>query len=712
MLRARARDVQRRGDAHGDGRRRARVVEQRGARGAGAPAISRAPRAARPAVRDQRARRARRQARPQPGLSDRQHAAAAQAAAVRHLRGARAWPRRRAARPAWRASACARRSTSDGEPLLEVFLFDFDEPSTAGASPSSSCTSCATRSAIADLDALDAPDPHRRRAGARLFSRAPHALTDDRRCRRHEDRLQEHAEPARHAVSRCAATSPSASRAGSSEWQETQASTRRSARRAAGRPRFVLHDGPPYANGDIHIGHAVNKILKDIIVKSKTLAGFDAPYVPGWDCHGMPIEVQIEKTHGKNLPAAETQRLCRAYATEQIERQKARLPAPRRARRLGPSVHDDGFQQRGRRDPRARQAAREGLRLSRPEAGELVLRLRHRALAEAEVEYEDRNDLAIDVGVRVRRRDRDKLAAAFGLRALPDEPGYAVIWTTTPWTIPANQALNVHPGVRLRAGRDAARAPDARRRIWSTPCLDALQARRRRHRDGARARRSSASRSAIRSTTALSPVYLGEYVTLEHGHRHRAQRRPPTASRTSSRAARYGMTRRRHPEPGAGRRPLRRRPAVLRRPEDLGSESEDRRQAARSRRAVARREVSRTATCIAGATRRRSSIARRRNGSPAWTTCRAIAAQARRSRCARPRSRGIEATQFFPAWGKARLYGMIANRPDWTLSRQRQWGVPMPFFVDKETGELHPRHAGAARAVAATKVEQGGIEAW
>src|SRR4249920_1921842 len=104
-------------------------------------------------------------------------------------------------------------------------------------------------------------------------------------------------------------------------WQERRFYERiRAVRRGA--PRFVLHDGPPYANGDIHIGHAVNKILKDIIVKLKTLSGFDAPYVPGWDCHGMPIEVQIEKEHGKNLPTAETQRLCRAYATEQIERQK------------------------------------------------------------------------------------------------------------------------------------------------------------------------------------------------------------------------------------------------------------------------------------------------------------------------------------------------------------------------------------------------------
>ena len=105
------------------------------------------------------------------------------------------------------------------------------------------------------------------------------------------------------------------------QWQE-KGVYRRLRSIAKGRPRFVLHDGPPYANGDIHIGTAVNKILKDIIVKSKSLAGFDAPYVPGWDCHGMPIEVQIEKQHGKNLPAAETQRLCRAFASQQIENQK------------------------------------------------------------------------------------------------------------------------------------------------------------------------------------------------------------------------------------------------------------------------------------------------------------------------------------------------------------------------------------------------------
>ncbi len=145
-----------------------------------------------------------------------------------------------------------------------------------------------------------------------------------------------------------------------------------------GRPRFILHDGPPYANGEIHIGHAVNKILKDIVVKSKQLAGFDAPYVPGWDCHGMPIEVQIEKSHGKHLSTAETQRLARAYANEQIGEAEGRLQAAGRAGRLGSSVYDDGVQERSRRDSHSRQDSREGVRLSWPETRQLVFRLPER----------------------------------------------------------------------------------------------------------------------------------------------------------------------------------------------------------------------------------------------------------------------------------------------------------------------------------------------
>src|SRR5574341_847768 len=225
------------------------------------------------------------------------------------------------------------------------------------------------------------------------------------------------------------------------EWQD-KGIYKRLRQVAAGRPRFVLHDGPPYANGDIHIGHAVNKILKDIIVKLKTLSGFDAPYVPGWDCHGMPIEVQIEKKQGKNLSPAETQRLCRAFATGQIESQKEGF---RRLGVLGDWENPYLTMAPGNEADEIRVLGK------LLEKGYVYRGLKPvnwcfdcgSALAEAEVEYEDRKDPAIDVGFAF--AEPDKVARAFGLPRLPDKPGYAVIWTTTPWTLPANQALNVHP---------------------------------------------------------------------------------------------------------------------------------------------------------------------------------------------------------------------------------------------------------------------------
>jgi len=212
---------------------------------------------------------------------------------------------------------------------------------------------------------------------------------------------------------------------------------------SAGRPRFVLHDGPPYANNDIHIGHAVNKILKDVVVKSKQLAGFDAPYVPGWDCHGMPIEVQIEKAHGKHIPVEETQRFARAYASEQIVRQKADF------QRLGVlGDWDHPYTTMAYRNE-ADEIRTLGKLL---EKGFIYRGLKPvnwcfdcgSALAEAEVEYEDRDDIAVDVAFPLDDGDRDKLAAAFGLSAMPAGPAMTVIWTTTPWTIPSNQALNLH----------------------------------------------------------------------------------------------------------------------------------------------------------------------------------------------------------------------------------------------------------------------------
>src|SRR5690349_1625442 len=224
------------------------------------------------------------------------------------------------------------------------------------------------------------------------------------------------------------------------QWQE-KGTYRRLRQVAKGRPTFVLHDGPPYANGDIHLGTAVNKILKDMVVKSRSLAGFDARYVPGWDCHGMPIEVQIEKQHGKNLPAAETQRLCRAFATEQIARQKEDF---KRLGVLGEWGNPYLTMAFGNEADEIRVLGK------LLEKGYVFKGLKPvnwcfdcgSALAEAEVEYENKKSSTIDVAFPI--ADEAKLAAAFGLPAL-GKPASIVIWTTTPWTIPANQALNVHP---------------------------------------------------------------------------------------------------------------------------------------------------------------------------------------------------------------------------------------------------------------------------
>ncbi len=308
------------------------------------------------------------------------------------------------------------------------------------------------------------------------------------------------------------------------DWQERKVYA---AIRAAskGRKRFVLHDGPPYANGADPHRHAVNKILKDIVVKSRQLAGFDAPYVPGWDCHGMPIEVQIEKTYGKHLSTAETQRLCRAYATEQIALQKADF---QRLGVLGDWEHplrDHGLSQRGRRDPhRSAGCCRRAIVYRGLKPVNWCFDCRS-ALAEAEVEYEDRQDIAIDVAFPLDRRSRTRQArAAFGLTALPEGPIAAVIWTTTPWTIPANQALNVHPDFELCAGADRARSAGARRRPGrALPARASASRAGDRHGQGQRARRTRvrASIHAIRSTIAGAGL-PGQFRHARTGHRHRA----------------------------------------------------------------------------------------------------------------------------------------------------------------------------------------------
>ena len=208
-----------------------------------------------------------------------------------------------------------------------------------------------------------------------------------------------------------------------------------------GRPRFVLHDGPPYANGDIHIGHAVNKILKDIIVKSRNMAGYDAHYVPGWDCHGMPIEIRSKRSTASTCPWRKCSQGARLRA--RADRPPAQgLQAPGRAGRVGPPYMTMNFSNE----------ADEIRALGRIlEKGYVFRGLKPvnwcfdcgSALAEAEVEYADRVDPAVDVAFPF--ADRPSLAKAFGLDSVDD--GAIVIWTTTPWTIPSNQALNLHPEI-------------------------------------------------------------------------------------------------------------------------------------------------------------------------------------------------------------------------------------------------------------------------
>jgi isoleucyl-tRNA synthetase len=489
------------------------------------------------------------------------------------------------------------------------------------------------------------------------------------------------------------------------EWQERKVYAAIRAA-SAGRPRFVLHDGPPYANADIHLGHAVNKILKDVIVKARQLAGFDAPYVPGWDCHGMPIEVQIEKTHGKHLPTGETQRLARAYATEQIDRQREQF------KRLGVLGDWDHPYTTMAFKNEADEIRGLGEILER---GYLYRGLKpvnwcfdcQSALAEAEVEYEDRVDIAIDIRFGIDPSDRARLGEAFGLAALPEGPVGAVIWTTTPWTIPSNQALNVHPDFtyalvatpqgHLVLAQDLVGSCLARYGlagdVVATTTGAALENIRFRHPFYDRA----------------SPVYLGDFVTLEQGtgivHSSPAYGIDDFQSCRSYGMADDAML---NPVEGDGRFA-----ASL---EFFGGEKiwdANPKIVAKLREAGALLHAEKFTHSYMHCWRHKTPIIYR--ATTQWFAGMDDVPGFRGQRPAEPLRatalRGIDNTTFYPSWGKARLYGMIANRPDWTLSRQRQWGVPLPFFVHKETGELHPDTLPLLE-LAAHKVEEGGLEAW
>ncbi len=493
------------------------------------------------------------------------------------------------------------------------------------------------------------------------------------------------------------------------QWQDARVYEKiRAASR--GRTKFILHDGPPYANGDIHIGHAVNKILKDIIVKSRNMAGFDAIYVPGWDCHGMPIEREIEKKHGKNLPVEKTQSLCRAYAAEQIERQKKDFE------RLGVLGEWSNPYQTMAYRSEADEIRVLGAIL---EKGYVYRGLKpvnwcfdcRSALAEAEVEYADKKDFAVDVAFPF--AEHDKIATAFGLSKLPREQGFIVIWTTTPWTIPSNQALNLHPefdyalvdtdkGLLILAKTLV--EVNLQRYATSGSVLATCK--------GA-ALAGIAFKHPLAATDAgydrLSPIYLGDYVTLDTGTGivHSA---PAYGVEDFNSCKAHGMMDKDILTPVMGDGKYAEtlpffgglsiwdaNPKIVEKLREAGtllkSETYDHSymHCWRHKTPIIYRASTQWFAAMDEAT-----------GISGAKPAEALRATALRA---------VDATEFFPAWGKQRLYSMIANRPDWTLSRQRQWGVPMPFFVQRETGALHPQTPALLEQIAKL-VEQGGIESW
>ena len=493
------------------------------------------------------------------------------------------------------------------------------------------------------------------------------------------------------------------------EWED-QGTYKKLRDARCGKPKFILHDGPPYANGQLHIGHAVNKILKDMITKARQLEGFDALYVPGWDCHGLPIENAIEKLHGRNLPRDEMQAKSRAFATEQIAQQMQDF------KRLGVlGEWDNPYKTMNYAN----------------EAGELraLKRVMERgyvyrglkpvywcfdcgsSLAEFEIEYQDKKSQTLDVAFKA--HNPAQLAAAFGLPALTKD-AFAVIWTTTAWTIPANQALNLNPELPY-ALVDTERGLLIVAETLVESCLQRwnLQGQVLAVAQGeklAGIEFEHPLHDVDAGYRRLSPVYLAEYATATDG---------------------TGLV---HSSPAYGVEDFNSCVAHGMKYDDilnpvLGNGRYDESLALFGGLNIWKAcpiiiEALQAAGRLLGTTtithsyphcwRHKTPViyraaaqwfVRMDEGEGVFTTDKAPGTLRQTALAA------IEQTHFYPENGKSRLRDMIAGRPDWCISRQRSWGVPLPFFLHKDSGELHPRTMEIIDQ-AASIVEQGGIEAW
>jgi len=454
-----------------------------------------------------------------------------------------------------------------------------------------------------------------------------------------------------------------------------------------GKPLFVLHDGPPYANGDIHIGHAVNKVLKDVIVKSKTLSGYDAPYVPGWDCHGLPIEHMVEKKKGKvghKISADEFRAACREYADKQIEKQKVDF------KRLG--IFGDWD------NPYLTKNFKYEADIVRAlgkivKNGHLTKGFKpvhwctecSSALAEAEVEYKDKGSDTVDVAFNV-----------IGDFFENDKPVALIIWTTTPWTLPANEAVSLHPDLDY-ALVDVGKSLY----ILSDDLLE-----------------SSLERYGVKDFKKLSktykgseleglmlqhpfydkqvPVILGEHVTTETGtgavHTAPAhgqddyvvglQYNLPVDCPVDGRGVFIDST-----EGVAGEFIFKANATIIGLLESHGT-------------LVKHEPITHS---YPHCWRHKTPVIFR--ATPQWFV--SMTQKNLRDKV----NDEILNVKWIPNWGQKRIELMVGNRPDWCISRQRYWGSPITLFINKNTGELHPDTEKLFEVVA-KKIELDGIEAW
>jgi isoleucyl-tRNA synthetase len=466
----------------------------------------------------------------------------------------------------------------------------------------------------------------------------------------------------------------------------------------AGKPRYILQDGPPYANGDIHLGHAVNKVLKDIVVKSHSLDGFDAPYVPGWDCHGLPIELQVEKKVGKagqKVDARTFRAACRDYAKEQISRQREDF------KRLGilgawdepyltMNFQFEADQLRALSEVIKRGHLYKGLK---PVYWCLDCAS---ALAEAEVEYEDKNSPAIDV--RFKAADEARFLKALK-GASGRGPVSVAIWTTTPWTLPANQAVALGAEIDYALVQfDLGKGPE--RVLLAEPMVPGIMQRWdvASHEIAGRAKGKALEGLMLEHPfyARTVPLVLGEHVTLDAGTGavHTA---PGHGQEDFALGVQYGLPIV-NPVDGNG--------IYLPNTEIFAGEhvfkaNDHVIQVLKDKAALL--HLSTLRHSYPHCWRHKTPVIFR--ATPQWFI--GMDHNGLRQHAMEE----IKKVKWIPDWGQNRIEAMVGNRPDWCISRQRTWGVPIALFVHKQSGELHPRTAELLETVA-KGVEKEGIDFW